>query len=99
MGGVVPRPSLFGRLGSAARVTVVSAPAGSGKTVLLRSWIAEAGLAGRAAWVAVGREGRDPQRFWLSAFGALRRTGPGTGPVRAVSPRRTWTGGRWRRDS
>jgi len=86
MGGVVPRPSLFGRLGSAARVTVVSAPAGSGKTVLLRSWIAEAGLAGRAAWVAVGREGRDPQRFWLSAFGALRRTGPGTGPVRAVSP-------------
>jgi LuxR family maltose regulon positive regulatory protein len=86
MGGVVPRPSLFGRLGSSARVTVVSAPAGSGKTVLLRSWIAEAGLAGRAAWVAAGREEHDPQRFWLSVFGALRQTGPGTGPVRAVSP-------------
>jgi LuxR family transcriptional regulator, maltose regulon positive regulatory protein len=67
-------------------VTVVSAPAGSGKTVLLRSWLAEAGLAGRAAWVAAGREGRDPQRFWLSVFGALRQTGPGAGPVRAVSP-------------
>jgi LuxR family maltose regulon positive regulatory protein len=34
-------------------VTVVSAPPGSGKTVLLRSWIGAAGLAGRAAWVPV----------------------------------------------
>jgi LuxR family transcriptional regulator, maltose regulon positive regulatory protein len=85
-GGVVPRLSLFGRLGSSARVTVVAAPAGSGKTVLLRSWIGEAGLAGRAAWVAGGRGERGPQRFWLSVFEALRQTGPGTGLVRAVSP-------------
>jgi LuxR family transcriptional regulator, maltose regulon positive regulatory protein len=84
-GGVVARPGLFGRLGGAARVVVVSAPAGSGKTVLLRSWVAEGGLAGRAAWVAAGREERDPQRFWLSVFGALRATGPGAGLVRAVS--------------
>jgi len=83
--GVVARPALFGRLGGPARVTVVSAPAGSGKTVLLRSWIAGAGLAGRAAWVAAGREERGPQRFWLSVAGALRRTGPGGGLVRAVS--------------
>ena len=60
-GGVVPRIGLFGRLGARARVTVVSAPAGSGKTVLLRSWIGEAGVADRAAWVPVGREERDPQ--------------------------------------
>ena len=46
-GGVVSRPRLSGRLG-AARVSVVSAPAGSGKTVLLRSWISWAGLAGQA---------------------------------------------------
>ncbi|HTZ27696.1 MAG TPA: LuxR C-terminal-related transcriptional regulator [Streptosporangiaceae bacterium] len=84
-GGVVARPALFGRLGGPARVTVVSAPAGSGKTVLLRSWIAETGLAGQAAWVAAGRGERDPQRFWLSVLGALRQTGPGTGLVRAVS--------------
>ena len=84
-GGTVARPALFGRLGGPARVTVVSAPAGSGKTVLLRSWIAAAGLAGRAAWVAAGREERDPQRFWLSVLGALRQTAPGTGLVRAVS--------------
>ena len=66
-------------------MTVVSAPAGSGKTVLLRSWIAEAGLAGQAAWVAAGREERDPQRFWLSVAGALRQTGSGAGLVQAVS--------------
>ena len=51
-GGIVARPQLFGRLG-AAHVTVVSPPAGSGKTVLLRSWIGQAGLAGRLAWVPV----------------------------------------------
>ena len=64
---------------------MVSAPAGSGKTVLLRSWIAEAGLAGRAAWVAAGQEQRAPERFWLAVAGALRQTGPGAGLVRAVS--------------
>jgi hypothetical protein len=41
--------------GMLPRVTVVSAPAGNGKTVLLRSWIGEAGLAGRAAWVLAGQ--------------------------------------------
>ena len=66
-------------------MTVVSAPAGSGKTVLLRSWIAEAGLADRTAWVTAGRGERDPQRFWLSTLGALRQTGPGAGLVQAVS--------------
>ena len=79
------RPGLFGRLGGPARVSVVSAPAGSGKTVLLRSWMAGAGLAGRAAWVPVGPGERDPQRFLLSVAGALGQTGPGAGLVRAVT--------------
>jgi LuxR family transcriptional regulator, maltose regulon positive regulatory protein len=64
-GGVVARPGLFGRLGGPARVTVVVAPAGSGKTVLLRSWMDQAGLSGRAAWVPAGRDERDPQHFLL----------------------------------
>jgi len=83
-GGVVPRPGLFRRL-EAARVTVVSAPAGSGKTVLLRSWIAESGLEDRAARVTVGRGERDPQRFWLSVLDALRRTVLGSGLVRELT--------------
>src|SRR5689334_19768030 len=84
-GGVVSRPGLFERLGASARVTVVSAPPGSGKTVLLRSWIGAAGLGGSAAWVAVGPGERDPQQFWLSVLGALRRTSAGAGLVRAVT--------------
>jgi len=73
-GLVVARPELFRRLGDSARVTVVSAPPGSGKTVLLRSWLGQAGLRDCAAWVLAGRDERDPQRFWLSVLGALRRT-------------------------
>ena len=78
--GVVSRPGLWERLGS-ARVTVLSAPPGSGKTVLLRSWIAETGLAERAAWAAVWRGEQDPQGFWLSVLDALRRTVPGSALV------------------
>src|SRR5215469_7004698 len=83
--GVVSRPGLWERLGAAGRVTIVSAPAGSGKTVLLRSWIGQAGLAGRAAWVPVGRDERDPQRFWLAVLDALRQTVQGSALVRALS--------------
>src|SRR5215472_17210732 len=84
-GGVVARPGLFGRLGARARVSVVSAPPGSGKTVLLRSWIGQAGLADCAAWVAAGRGERDPQRFWLSVLAALRATAAGSALVREVT--------------
>ncbi len=64
---------------------MVSAPPGSGKTVLLRSWIGETGLAVRAAWVTVGRGERDPQRFWLSVLGALHGTAAGSVLVQPVS--------------
>jgi LuxR family transcriptional regulator, maltose regulon positive regulatory protein len=83
--GVVLRPELFERLEGPARVTVVSAPAGSGKTVLLRSWITEAGLTQRAAFVPAGRDERDPQRFWLAALRALGQTDSGARLVQAVS--------------
>jgi LuxR family transcriptional regulator, maltose regulon positive regulatory protein len=80
-GGVVSRPRLFARLGGSARVMVISAPPGSGKTVLLRSWMCDAGRAEHAAWVPVGRDELDPQRFWLSVVGALRQTAPGSALV------------------
>jgi LuxR family maltose regulon positive regulatory protein len=53
-------------------VTLVSAPAGSGKTVLLRSWLDEAGSRDRAAWISVERGEQDAQRFWLSVIEQLR---------------------------
>jgi LuxR family transcriptional regulator, maltose regulon positive regulatory protein len=84
-GGVVARLGLWERLGGSARVTVVSAPAGSGKTVLLRSWIGDARLAEHAAWVAVERDERDPQRLWLAVLDALRQTIPGSALVRELT--------------
>src|SRR5258707_10578539 len=84
-GGVVSRCALFGRLAEAERVVQMSATAGSGKTVLMRSWIAGGGLARHAAWVPVVRDERDPERFWLSVLGALRETAPGAGLVRALT--------------
>ena len=84
-GGVVPRLPLIERLGAAARMTVVSGPPGSGKTVLLRSWIAESRLTERTAWVAAGRDERDPQRFWMSVLRALRATTPGSALVQALT--------------
>src|SRR5215468_7697616 len=84
-GGVVARPRLFGRLGAQARVSVVSAPPGSGKTVLLRSWMSGAGVAGSVAWVPAGRGERDPQRFWLVVLAALRQTEAGSALVRELT--------------
>jgi len=71
---VVVRPELFGLLSAdgGRGVTLLSAPAGSGKTVLLRSWIDNAGLRDRVAWVSVERDERDAQRFWLSVIAELR---------------------------
>ncbi len=83
--GIVARPRLSERLGAAPRVIVVSAPPGSGKTVLLRSWISEARLGRSVAWVPVGGGERDPQRFWLLVLGALRQTAAGSALVRELT--------------
>jgi LuxR family transcriptional regulator, maltose regulon positive regulatory protein len=71
--GLVPRGALFERLSGAAAggVVLVCAPAGSGKTVLLRSWVESAGRADRLGWVSVERGERDAQRFWLAVIEAL----------------------------
>jgi LuxR family maltose regulon positive regulatory protein len=81
----VSRSALFARLSEAKRVVQISAPAGSGKTVLVRSWIADAGLAQRAAWVPVVSQERDPRRFWISVADALRGTAAGTALVRPLT--------------
>jgi LuxR family maltose regulon positive regulatory protein len=84
-GRVISRDALFGRLETAGRVTVVSAPAGSGKTVLLRSWIGEAGMGGRAAWVPVQPGEHEGQRFWIEVANALRGTDAGSALVRPLT--------------
>ena len=82
---LVPRPGLFERLDGAERVVLVSAAAGSGKTFLLRSWIAAEGLGDRVAWVSVGRQERDGQAFWLSVLDSLRGTRIGSERVRELT--------------
>jgi len=82
---LIQRPGLFERLNGAERVVHVSASAGSGKTFLLRSWIAAEGLGERAAWVSVGRQEHDPQAFWLSVLDSLRGTRIGSERVRELT--------------
>jgi LuxR family transcriptional regulator, maltose regulon positive regulatory protein len=83
--GVVSRCALFEQLARAERVVQMSAPAGSGKTVLMRSWIAEAGLARRAAWVPVDSQQGDRRPFWISVADALRGTAAGSALVRPLT--------------
>jgi LuxR family maltose regulon positive regulatory protein len=83
--GLVVRRELLDRLSRAGRVTEVSGPAGSGKSVLLRSWLDQSGLADQAAQVRVQDEDRDPPRFWTAVTGALRETAAGSALVRPVT--------------
>ncbi len=84
---LVQRTVLFERLSAAGvgGVVLVSAPAGSGKSVLVRSWVEAAWLGDRVAWVAVERGERDEQRFWLSVTYALARV-TGSGEPAAPAP-------------
>jgi LuxR family transcriptional regulator, maltose regulon positive regulatory protein len=71
--GLVQRDALFERLSAASPggVVLVCAPAGSGKSVLVRSWTEARGWRNRTAWVSVERGERDAQRFWLSLIDAV----------------------------
>ena len=60
-----------------AKVTLISAPAGSGKTSLLRAWADGAGQPYRLAVVQVRRDQQDSQQFWLAVLSAIRQA-PGT---------------------
>ena len=82
---IVSRLGLWKRLDAAAQVTMVSAPPGSGKTALLRSWIGATGLAERVAWVTVGSDERDRPGLWPSVLSALRQTVPGSELVRPLT--------------
>ena len=53
--------------------------------MLIRSWVAEAGLARHAAWVPVDSQEHDPQAFWISVADALRGTAAGSALVRPLT--------------
>jgi LuxR family maltose regulon positive regulatory protein len=55
------------------KVTIISAPAGSGKTSLLRAWAGRPGQPGRLAVLQVQRDQQDAQQFWLALLGAVHQ--------------------------
>ena len=66
-------------LATEAKVSIISAPAGSGKTSLLRAWADGPGQPHRLAVVQVRRDQRDAQQFWLAVLAAVRQaSGTGT---------------------
>src|SRR5690349_4715099 len=71
---LIDRSDLLAALDRAAakRVTVISAPAGSGKTSLLRAWTDRPGQRHRLALVQMQRDQQDAQQFWLALLGAVR---------------------------
>jgi len=82
--GLIRRHSLVAALDRAAqkRVTIISAPAGTGKTSLLRAWANQPGQAGRIAFMTVRPGQHDMQLFWLTMLGAVRAAaGTGEGGV------------------
>ena len=73
--GMVARGDLVARLDDAAtrKVTIISAPAGSGKTSLLRAWADRPDQAHRIASVPVRHNEQDAQLFWLALLNAVRQ--------------------------
>ena len=72
---LIDRADLVAALDRAAarKVTIISAPAGSGKTSLLRAWADRPGQPHRFAVVQVQRDQRGAQQFWLAVLGAVRQ--------------------------
>src|SRR5262245_499394 len=77
--GMVPRDPLVVRLaaGVDARLVLVCAPAGWGKTVLLSQW--RQAEPRPFAWLSLDPSDDDPVRFWSYVIAALRRVAPGFG--------------------
>ena len=72
----VERPRITGLLAAGTRwcpLTVVTGPAGAGKTMAVAMWAAAE--AGRVAWVCLDEFDNRPGTFWSYVVAALRRSG------------------------
>jgi LuxR family maltose regulon positive regulatory protein len=86
---LIDRDDLLAALDSAAArtVTIISAPAGSGKTSLLRAWADRPGQPYQLAEVQVRRDQQDALDFWMALLDAVRRVrGAPSGGETAATP-------------
>lgn len=69
--GSVPRPDLYERLneGAHGRLTLITAPAGFGKSTLLTQWLVT--QVAPVAWLSLEPSENAPGRFWSAICGAL----------------------------
>ena len=82
--GALPRDRLTARLAASSDVglTLVSAPAGFGKTTLLSEWASRSPQARRStAWVSLDQRDDDPASFWAYVVAALQEVVPDLGPA------------------
>ena len=63
--------------GAQRKLTLLSAPAGFGKTTLVSEWLAARGR--RAAWLSLDADDRDPPRFLAHLVAALQTVAPDVG--------------------
>ncbi len=63
--------------GISQKLTLLSAPAGFGKTMLLSEWIADCGRP--VAWVSLDESDNDSTRFWAYLVAALQTIKPNVG--------------------
>ncbi len=77
--GMVPRPRLIERMneGLHRKLSLVSAPAGFGKTTLVSEWVND--CARPAAWLSLDEGDNDPGRFLTYLVNALQEIKPGIG--------------------
>ena len=84
--GLVARPRLRARLRAGSRLTLVSAPAGFGKTTALAEWLAEVAGEGHAvAWLSLDPEDSEPTSFWTCAVTALQTAVPDVSALALVA--------------
>ena len=78
---LVPRSRLVEVLiaGAGRKLTLVDAPAGSGKTSLLIEWQATPDESRSFAWLSLDSADNDPVRFWDCVIAALENVAPGIG--------------------
>jgi LuxR family maltose regulon positive regulatory protein len=85
--GLLDRDDLLELLDRAVtkRVTIISAPPGSGKTSLLRAWADRSTDLRRVAFVSVERDEQDAQRFWGAVLDAIRSPAGSADPEPAAT--------------